>query len=100
MPDPLSADVVRHVAKLARLRLSDDELERYRSQLSTVLDHIAMLESVDVGDATPMAHPLEIVNRLADDVVGPALPAQTLPDGAPATEDQYIAVPKVLGDGS
>jgi aspartyl-tRNA(Asn)/glutamyl-tRNA(Gln) amidotransferase subunit C len=96
MPEPLSLEEVRHVARLARLALPRDRLEAYRSQLTGVLDHIALLERLDIDGVEPMAHPRDLVNRLAEDVVGPALPIDALRTNAPAMEDRFLAVPKVL----
>jgi len=98
MPDALSLDEVRHVAKLARLRLTDEELEAYRSQLSSVLEHIATLAAVDTEGVEPMAHPLDVTNRLADDTVSEPMPIEALLRNAPARLERYLAVPKVLGD--
>ena len=99
MPEPLSLDEVRHVAKLARLQLSDDQLEQYRSQLSTVLDHIAMISQLDVQGVEPMAHPTESTNRLAEDEISQAMPVEKVLAIAPAVEARFLAVPKVLGEG-
>jgi aspartyl-tRNA(Asn)/glutamyl-tRNA(Gln) amidotransferase subunit C len=99
MPEPLTLNEVRHVAKLARLRLTDAELEEYRVQLSSTLDHIALLNELDVEDVEPMARPSDAVNRLDDDVVKPSMPVEQLLANAPAVEDKLIAVPKVLDDG-
>jgi aspartyl-tRNA(Asn)/glutamyl-tRNA(Gln) amidotransferase subunit C len=93
----LTLDEVRHVARLGRLRLSEQELELYRDQLSTVLDHIGMLAELDVEGVEPMAHPAEITNRLDEDDVALSLPRQTLLALAPAVKGAYLAVPKVLG---
>lgn len=100
MTERLSIDEVRQVAKLARLRLSDEQLQRYRDQLSTILDHIAKLSEVDVQDVEPMAHPGDLTNRLDEDVVGESLPVETILAMAPAIEAGFgfIAVPKVLID--
>ena len=100
--DPLSVEAVRHVARLARLRLTDEQLEAYREQLSTILDHLDTLRGLDLDDVEPMAHPLDITNRLAEDQVGPSLPVEDVLRNAPATEQRFLAVPKVLGgdDGS
>ena len=94
----LSLEQVRHVAKLCRLRLTDDQLERYRSQLASVLDHIAKLNELDVEGIEPMAHPIDIFNRLDDDEVTQPMPIEMLQRNAPAVEDRLLAVPKVLGD--
>lgn len=99
MHEPLSLDEVRHVASLARLRLTDEETEQYRRELSTVLAHIDMLKKLDVEGVEPMSHPSDLTNRLADDVVEPSLDVETLLGGAPAVEGRFLTVPKVLGDG-
>ena len=99
MPEPLTRPAVEHVAKLARLALDDETIELYRRQLSTVLDHIAMLQRLDVEGVEPMAHPLDVTNRLAEDEPGSAMPLDALLDNAPAREGRYLAVPKVLEDG-
>lgn len=98
MSNSLTNDEVRHVAKLARLRLGDDEIEAYRKQLSSTLEHIALLEELDTSNVEPMARPRDAVNRFDDDEVTPALPIAKLLENAPAVEDSLIAVPKVLSD--
>lgn len=108
MPDPLTMDEVRHVAKLARLSLSEAQLESYRTQLSAVLDHVAMLGRLDLEGVEPMTRPTPpdhamSVNRLDDDTVEPSMPIEMLLHNAPQgaiVADRYIAVPKVLGGDS
>jgi aspartyl-tRNA(Asn)/glutamyl-tRNA(Gln) amidotransferase subunit C len=100
MPEPLSLEQVRHVAKLARLRLSDAQLELFRGQLSTVLEYVAKISELDVSGIEPMAHPTEITNRLDDDVPSPAMEVEQLLALAPQVEDHFIAVPKVLDTGA
>jgi aspartyl-tRNA(Asn)/glutamyl-tRNA(Gln) amidotransferase subunit C len=97
--EALDANAVRHVAKLARLRLGDDEVERFRSQLGAILEHISMLRKVDVSDVEPMAHPLPMTNRLDDDVPVDPMPIEDVLRNAPAVEGRFLAVPKVLGEG-
>ncbi len=97
----LDLDEVRHVARLARLRLSDQELQLYRAQLSSVLDHIAKIRELDVEGVQPMAHPSDLTNRLDDDVVDEAMSRDILLALAPEVEDSFLSVPKVLdGEGS
>ena len=96
----LSEQEVRKVAQLARLELTDEAVELYAGQLSSILEHIAILEGLDVEGVEPMAHPLPLTNRLAADVPGEALPVEVLLENAPARESVYIAVPKVLGGES
>src|SRR5688572_10553025 len=96
---PLSNDQVRHVADLARLRLDDEHVERYCAQLSSVLDHIAKLNELDLTGVEPLAHPTELSNRLEDDEIGRSMAVAQLLVNAPAVEDRFLAVPKVLAQG-
>ena len=96
MATHLTLDDVRAVARLARLHLDDAQLEQYRIELTGILNHVSRLQSVDVGDVEPMAHPTQITNRLADDVVESSLPREDLLSIAPSIEGDYLAVPKVL----
>jgi aspartyl-tRNA(Asn)/glutamyl-tRNA(Gln) amidotransferase subunit C len=98
MPDPLSLQEVRHVAKLARLRLGDGQLQAYRRQLSSVLEHLARLDELDTDGVEPMAHPSGLTDQLDQDVVAEPMPTADLLDNAPAVEGQFLAVPKVLDE--
>ena len=97
--DSLDESQVRHVAKLARLKLADSDVARYSTQLTAILGYVAQLKSVDVGGVEPMAHPLPLKNVLREDVVAPALPVETVLSNAPVKEGPYFAVPKVLDTG-
>lgn len=88
------------MARLARLHLDDATIESYRTQLASVLTHIARLGNVDTAGVDPMAHPLDTVNRLDDDEPGPVLTVDQVLMNAPAREGDFIAVPKVLGGDS
>jgi aspartyl-tRNA(Asn)/glutamyl-tRNA(Gln) amidotransferase subunit C len=94
----LDAAAVRHVAKLARLRLDEAEVTRYGGQLAAILGHISKLNQVDVDGVEPMAHPLPLANRLEEDVPAPPMPVTDLLRNAPAVEGRFLAVPKVLAD--
>lgn len=98
MADPLPLSEVRHVAKLARLRLSEEQLQEYRTQLTTVLDHIDRLGKLALEDVPVMAHPAQLTSRLGADEVEAPLPAEALLARAPAAQDAFIAVPKVLAE--
>lgn len=95
---PSLEDVAR-VAVLSRLDLDPEGLEAARDDLTTILAHVANLATLDVEGVEPMPRPHEIVNRLAEDEPGPTLDRSVLLDLAPATEGDFIAVPKVLGEG-
>ena len=98
MPARISRDDVAHVARLARLELTADELERFTEQLGAVLDHAADVEALDVGDVPPTAHPLPLRNVFRDDVPRPSLDREEVLSQAPAAEDGRFRVPPVLGE--
>jgi aspartyl-tRNA(Asn)/glutamyl-tRNA(Gln) amidotransferase subunit C len=83
----LTRDDVRHVAKLARIGLADDELDRYVRELDGIFEHIGKIAELDLTDVEPTSHPLDLENRLADDVPRPSWPREQLvalaPDPAP-----------------
>jgi len=94
----ITRDDVAHVARLARLDVTDDELDRFTGQLAAVLDHARDVESLDVGDVPPTAHPLPLKNVLRRDVVVPSLDRAEVLAAAPAVEDDRFAVPPILGE--
>ncbi len=96
--EPSLKDVAR-VAALSRLALDESELEAARRDLAAILAHASALSDLDVEDVAPMPRPHDMVNRLAEDEPGPVLDRRVLLDLAPATEGEFIAVPKVLGEG-
>jgi len=98
MATPISPADVAHVARLARLDLTDDELSRFTDQLAAVLEHAGDLAAIDTAGVPPTAHPLELVNVLRDDVPRPCLDRDEVLAMAPAAEDGRFRVPKILGD--
>lgn len=98
MESRISTDDVVKVARLARLRLSDDELDRFTHQLSDILDHAADIESIDLDDVEPMAQPVPLVNVLRADVPAVPLDRSDVLAAAPAAEDGQFRVPPVLGE--
>ena len=91
------ADVL-HVARLARLELTDEELDRYVDQLGAVLDHAADVAALDTSGVPPTAHPLPMENVLRDDVVGPSLDRGEVLREAPDTDGTRFRVPRILGE--
>ncbi len=94
----ITRDDVAHVAKLARLELTDDELGTFTDQLAKVLDHARDVEALDVGDVPPTSHPYPLQNVMRPDEVRPCLDRSTVLDAAPAVEDLQFRVPPVLGE--
>jgi len=94
----ISTGDVAHVARLARLELTPDELERFTEQLGAVLEHARDVEALDTEGVPPTAHPLPLVNVLRDDVVRPSLDRAEVLAAAPAVEANRFRVPRILGD--
>ena len=94
----ITRDDVAHVARLARLTLSDAELDLFTGQLAAVLDHARDVEALDVEGVPPMSHPFPLVNVLRDDIVGPTIDRDEVLAMAPAVEDHRFRVPAILGE--
>ena len=98
MTDRISRDDVAHVAHLARLELSDDELDRFTEQLGAILDHAQDVAALDTAGIPPTAHPLPIENVLRDDDVRPSLDRDEVLSQAPAADGPFFRVPRILGE--
>jgi len=90
-------DVVK-VARLARLRLTDEELDRFTHQLSDILDHARDIESLDLDGVEPMAQPIPLRNVFRPDEPGAQLERDEVLSVAPAVEDHQFRVPPSLGE--
>lgn len=97
MPE-ISRDQVAHLAKLARLALSDEELEQFAGQIDDIVAHVSAVQNVDAAGAEPMSHPHSIATTMRADVVQPTLTAEQALDQAPAVEDGRFMVPQILGE--
>ena len=86
------------MARLARLDLTDDELEHYTEQLAAILDHAADVEALDLEGVEPMTHPVPLRNVLRADVVRPCLDRDEVLAAAPAAEGGRFRVPPILGE--
>ena len=94
----LSHADVKKVASLARLEVSDQEVELLAEQLGDVLNYIEQLGEVNTEDVEPMAHALEQINVLADDISSPSFPREQMLQNAPQRDDECYRVPPVLGE--
>jgi aspartyl-tRNA(Asn)/glutamyl-tRNA(Gln) amidotransferase subunit C len=92
---PVDIDIA-HVARLARLALSDEELDGYRSQLGVILEHAARVQEIDTGDLEPTSHPLNLASRFRADVVEPSLDRGEVLGQAPEVKGGYFVVPPAL----
>jgi aspartyl-tRNA(Asn)/glutamyl-tRNA(Gln) amidotransferase subunit C len=89
----IDRDQVLHVAKLARLRLSDEEIERMSSELSTILDHIEKIEELDLEGVEPTSHVVTIENVLRPDEPRPSWPRGRILEPSPDAADDGFRVP-------
>ena len=101
-PPPSGASITReqvaHLADLARIDLSDEELDHLAPQLSVILESIASIQGVAGDDVPPTSHPVPLTNVFRDDIVVPGLTPEEALSGAPEAEEQRFAVPRILGD--
>jgi aspartyl-tRNA(Asn)/glutamyl-tRNA(Gln) amidotransferase subunit C len=94
----ISRDDVAHLARLARLALTDDELDSFSGQLDAILQHVSQVQAVDVTDVAPTGNPLSEVNVTRPDVVNTCLTQEEALAEAPRTVDGRFAVPQILGE--
>ena len=94
----ISREEVAHLADLARIELSDAELDHLAPQLNVILESIASIQGVAGDDVPPTSHPLPLTNVFREDVVTPCLTAEEALSGAPEEEQQRFKVPRILGD--
>jgi len=94
----ISRDEVAQVARLARLRLTDVELDSLTSQLDDILEHASDMAALDLTDVPATTHPIPLVNVLRDDVVTASLDRAEVLAAAPSAEDGMFRVPPVMGE--
>lgn len=98
MPEQkISTEQVRHVAKLARLALSEQQIAKIAPQLESILEYVAKIERIDVGGVEPMAHVLPLKNVLREDVAEPGLTVEQVLQNAPDSDGPFFKVPKIIG---
>lgn len=94
----LTREDVAHLAGLARIDLSDTELDRMLGELSVILDSVALVQRAPTDGVEPMSHPLPLTNVTRQDVVRPGLTAEQALSGAPVQEQQRFSVPRILAE--
>jgi aspartyl-tRNA(Asn)/glutamyl-tRNA(Gln) amidotransferase subunit C len=95
---PLSREEVAHVARLARLQLTDEQIDVFTPQLAAILDHAADVEALQLDDVPPTAHPYPLANVMRPDVARDAGIRDAVLAEAPAAEAGMFRVPAVLGE--
>ncbi|MGL5824405.1 MAG: Asp-tRNA(Asn)/Glu-tRNA(Gln) amidotransferase subunit GatC [Nocardioides sp.] len=94
----MTVDEVAHLATLARIDLSADELSHLAPRLSVILESVASISDVASDDIAPTSHPLPLTNVFREDIAMPGLTADQALAGAPAAAEQRFSVPRILGD--
>jgi len=94
----ISREDVEHVARLARLALTDAEKERMREQLDAILTYIDKLKTLDVEGVEPTSHAVPLVNVMRDDEITPCLPQDEAVANAPDPSGEFFRVPRILED--
>jgi aspartyl-tRNA(Asn)/glutamyl-tRNA(Gln) amidotransferase subunit C len=94
----IGRDDVAHLARLARLAVTEDELDMFAGQLDVILGSVARVSQVAAGDIEPTTHAVPLTNVLRPDVVVPSLPRDEILAGAPSVEDFKFRVPQILAE--
>lgn len=94
----ISRDQVAHLAMLARIELSQTELDKMAGELAVILDAVAAVGEVASADVPAMSHPIPLVNVMRDDEVRPGLSREAALAGAPEVQDECFSVPRILGE--
>lgn len=100
MSQPIDPDRVRHIAKLARLKLTDSEVDLFSRQLGDILGYVRQLDTVDVAGIEPMAHPHDAVGVLREDEPRPSFAPEVALQNAPQSHEGFFRVPKVVDSGA
>lgn len=95
----LSDSEVRHVAMLARLALTDDQVDTLRGELNSILGHIGTIQQLDLEGVEPMTHAVPLVNETREDVVRPCLSRESALKNAPQAENGAFVIPRIVGAG-
>ena len=94
----MSREDVAHLARLARLAVTDEELDLFAGQLDVILSSVARVREVAAADIPPTTHAVPLTNVLREDVVIPSLPRADVLAAAPAVEDDKFRVPRILSE--
>lgn len=100
MSGEIDRAAVVHVARLARLELSEEEVDLFTDQLAAVLEYADAIRRLDTSAVPPMSHPLPLQNVLRPDVPVPSLSRAEVLAQAPLAEDDRFRVPRIVGEGS
>ena len=89
---------VEHVARLTRLSLSEEELERMRAELNSILAHLDTLKALDTDGVEPTSHAVDVVNVMREDELEPCVPQDAMLANAPDRSGEFFRVPRIIED--
>lgn len=95
----ISEEQVRHVALLARVALTDEQVRSFAQDLNSILGHVDSIQRLDLEDVKPTAHPLDSVNVMRADEVRPGLSREQALKNAPDTDGVAFVIPRIIGPG-
>ena len=95
---PIDLDLVRHIGRLSRIELTEEQVKTFSRQLGAILGHFDKLQELDTENVEPMAHAVELSNVLADDEPAESLTPDEALANAPQRDGDFFRVPKVIGD--
>jgi aspartyl-tRNA(Asn)/glutamyl-tRNA(Gln) amidotransferase subunit C len=98
MSQTIDEKLVRHIGKLSRIELGDDQVAAFGRQLGSILEYFDKLAELDTEGVEPMPHAVELRNVLAEDLPGESLTAEAALANAPRRDGDFFMVPKVIGD--
>lgn len=92
----VSIDEVKHIAKLAKLKFSDEELEDFTYRFNDILKYMDMLNKVDTENIAPLSHPVEMINVFRDDTLKEPVSTEEALKNAPDSDGEFFRVPKII----
>ena len=98
MSEKITPELVRHIGKLSRIELTDQQVQTFGRQLAAILEYFDKLQELDTSQVQPMVHAVEVTNVLAADEPRPSLTVEQALANAPQRDGAFFRVPKVIGD--
>lgn len=93
---PVDIETVKYIAKLSKLKLSEEEEKKFTHELNTILDYVDKLNSIDTSDVEPLSYPVEGNNVFRDDIKKASISREEALKNAPSRDEEYFKVPKIL----
>jgi aspartyl-tRNA(Asn)/glutamyl-tRNA(Gln) amidotransferase subunit C len=93
----VSIEEVKHIAQLAKLKFTDEELQDFTHSFNDILQYMEMLNRVDTVNVPPLSHPVEMTNVFRDDVLKQSVTTEEALKNAPDSDEEFFKVPKVIG---